>query len=66
MPLMMEKLYDALRAGSVPEPQAREAAIEAAGYENRLNRLESDLTVLKWMVGFNLAFTVAIVEKTAD
>jgi hypothetical protein len=31
-----------------------------AGYENRFARIETDLTVLKWMVGFNLAATVGI------
>jgi len=31
--------------------------------ENRLDKVEADLTLLKWMVGFNLAMTVAIVAK---
>jgi hypothetical protein len=51
MALMMEKLYDALLAGNVPEDKARAAAVEAASYENRLARIESDLLLLKWMIG---------------
>lgn len=63
MPLMLEKLYDALRAGGAPEEKAREAAVEVAAYENRLNKVEADLSLLKWMVGFNLVMTMAVVGK---
>jgi hypothetical protein len=28
MPIMLEKLYDALRAGNVPDDKARAAAVE--------------------------------------
>ncbi len=31
--------------------------------EARLVRVESDLTVIKWMVGFNLAVSVAVLIK---
>jgi hypothetical protein len=40
MPVMMEKLYDALRAADVPDDKARAAAVEAAGFENRINRVQ--------------------------
>jgi phage shock protein A len=61
---MMAKLYDALRAGNVPDDKARAAAEEAAGYENRAARIDTDLTVLKWMIATNLAMTTAILFKT--
>jgi hypothetical protein len=32
-------------------------------YETRISKLESDLNLLKWMVGFNLALTVAILFR---
>jgi hypothetical protein len=32
-------------------------------FEHRLGKFERDLTLLKWMVGFNLALTVAIVAR---
>lgn len=30
---------------------------------NHLTRIESDLSLLKWMAGFNLALTVAVLFK---
>jgi phage shock protein A len=64
MTIMMARLYDALRAGNVPDDKARAAAEEAAAYENRAARIDTDLTVLKWMVATNLAMTTAILFKT--
>jgi hypothetical protein len=64
MAIMMAKLYDALRAGNVPDDKARAAAEEAAAYENRAAKIETDLTLLKWIAGTNLAMTIAILFKT--
>jgi hypothetical protein len=50
MSTMISEVYDALKEAG-------------ASYENRFARMESDLTVLKWMVGFNLAMTVAVLWK---
>jgi hypothetical protein len=61
--LMMGKLYDALLAAKVPDNKAREAAEEAAQYENRVAKIESDLAVLKWMSGVNTALAAAILVK---
>jgi hypothetical protein len=63
MPVMMEKLYDALRAANVPEPQARAAAVEAAEHEVRLGAIEAKLTVLMWGLGINLTLTAVILAK---
>ncbi len=63
MAVMMGKLYAALRAANVSETEAREAAEEAASFENRLASLSADLLVVKWMLTFNLALTIAIVGK---
>jgi hypothetical protein len=35
-------------------------AVMIAGYENRFAKLESDMTVLKWMVGTNIALTLGV------
>ena len=59
MAVMMAKLSRALRSANVPEDQAREAAEEIAGFES----MRGQLTLLRWMVGFNLALTVTIVGK---
>ena len=32
-------------------------------YETRISKIESDINLLKWMVGFNLAMTVAILFR---
>ena len=42
-------------------PTTRPAAEEIAGFEDRPTTVESDLKLLKWMVGFNLALSMVIV-----
>ena len=49
---MPSKTCDALRAAGAPDDKAREAAEEIAGFEDRLTTVESDLKLLKRMVGF--------------
>ena len=61
MSTMISELYDALKSAGAPDDQARKAAEVVAGYENRFSRIESDLTLLKWMLGFNLAGTVSLI-----
>jgi hypothetical protein len=61
MTTMITELYDALKEAGAGEEKARKAAETVAAYENRFTKIETDLTVLKWMVGFNLAGTVALV-----
>jgi hypothetical protein len=63
MAMMMGKLYAALREANVAEDKAREAAEEVASFETRISDLTADMRLLKWMVGFNLALTIAIVGK---
>jgi hypothetical protein len=65
---MISELYDALKSAGAPEDQARKAAEVVANYdnhfsaiENQMTRAEGDLTLLKWMVGFVLAFCIGIV-----
>jgi hypothetical protein len=55
MALLLDSLYDALKAAGAPDEQARAAARDVAGYDNRLNRVERDLSILKWMVGVVIA-----------
>jgi hypothetical protein len=63
MALMLSKLYTALREANVPEDKAAAAAEEVAGFENRLANVEARLSLLTWMVGFQLALTVVILGK---
>lgn len=43
MALMLGQLYDALRAGNVPDDKARAAAEEVANYEGELSRLRLEM-----------------------
>ena len=63
MAVMVSKTYDALVAAGAPEDKARAAAEELAGYESRFAKIETDLAVLKWMVGVNLASSLSLVIK---
>lgn len=60
---MMRQLYQALRAAGAPDDEVAKAAEEVAQYENRIANIEARLAVLQWMVGFNIALTVAIAVK---
>ena len=68
MTTMIAEVYDALLAAGSPEDKARKAAEAIASYDNRFaaieqrfTKVEGDLNLLKWMVGFDLAATVGII-----
>ena len=51
------------KAHGAPEEKARAAAEELAAYESRFAKIETDLAVLKWMVGVKLAASLSLVIK---
>jgi hypothetical protein len=52
MATMISEVYDALRdAQGVSEEKARKAAEAVAAFGNRFTKIETDLTLLKGMVG---------------
>jgi hypothetical protein len=63
MTAMIREVYEALKEAGASEEKAAKAAEAIAGYENRFNKVETDLMLLKWMVGFNLAVSVAVLFK---
>ena len=70
MSTMISEVYDALKEAGASEEKARKAAEAIASAENRFGRIEGELiairgeqNLLKWMIGFNLAMTVAILWK---
>jgi hypothetical protein len=63
MAVMLSRTYDALVSAGAPEEKARAAAEELAAYETRFAKIETDLAVLKWMVGVNLAASLSLVVK---
>ena len=60
MAMMLAKTYEAFRDAGASDEKAREAAEEIAGFENRQAAIEADMKLLKWMLGVNLAFSLAI------
>ncbi|MBL4852154.1 MAG: integrase [Gammaproteobacteria bacterium] len=70
MTTMIAEVYEALREAGASEEKAQAAAQAIANYDNRFNRLDVNVEnikgeqrLLKWMIGFNLAFTMAILWK---
>jgi hypothetical protein len=60
MSTMITELYDALKEAGASEASARKAAETMTNYENRFARVDANLAVRKWMTGFNLAATMAV------
>jgi DNA integrity scanning protein DisA with diadenylate cyclase activity len=60
---MIFEVYDALKDAGATEEKAKKAAESLANYESRFNKVESELNLLKWMVGFNIGLSVAILLK---
>ncbi len=63
MSTMIFEVYDALKDAGATEEKAKKAAESLANYESHFNKVESELTLLKWMVGFNIGLSVAILLK---
>jgi hypothetical protein len=63
MTAMIREVYEALKEAGASEEKAAKAAEAIASHENHFNKMETDLTLLKWMVGFNLAVSVAVLFK---
>jgi hypothetical protein len=61
--MLIEEFYDALIEAGTSEARARAAARAMTNYETRISKIESDINFLKWMAGFNLALTVAILFR---
>ncbi len=63
MALMLGALRDALVAAGAPAEKADRAAEEAASYENRLAKIEADVSIVKRMIGANIALTLIVLGK---
>jgi hypothetical protein len=63
MALMVGSLYDALKAAGVDDDKAKKAAEEVAAYDNQLADLRGTAKLHSWMLGFNLAMSIAILFK---
>lgn len=63
MSIMVSGLYEALKDAGAKNTLAKKAAEEVADYENKIAELKSDIKLIKWMIGFNLAISVAALFK---
>ena len=64
MSTMISEVYDALKEAGSSDEKARAATIAIAHYDSEISSTKSDLMLLKWMVGFNIALTCAILWRT--
>ena len=60
MSTMNSEVYDALLSAGADEIKAREAAKSVARYDTDIAEIKASLLLLKRMVGFTLAFVVAL------
>ena len=74
MSTMISEVYDAFKEAGASEEKARKAAEALTNYDARLNKIENELAtfrvetkgefnLLRWMIGFNLAMTIAVLWK---
>lgn len=61
--LMLTELYDALQSAGADEEKSREAASAVGSHENRITSLDTRVKTLLWMLGINMAMTMAILFK---
>jgi hypothetical protein len=63
MSSMQSEVFEAFRAIDVPEDKALKAATALSRRDNDVTSLKADMLLLKWMLGFVLAFQIAIAIK---
>jgi hypothetical protein len=60
---MEAEVFDAFRAAGVPDDKAMAAAQALNRRDTRVSAADPDIILVKWMVGFNLALTMAVLLK---
>ena len=60
---MQTEVFEAFRAIDIPEDKALKAAAALSKRGDDEALLKTDTSILKWMMGFVLAFQVAIFAK---
>ena len=63
MTIVQKKVFEAFRSIDIAEDKALRAAEALTRRDDDVNPLKSDMTLMKWMMGFVLAFQVAIFVK---
>ena len=65
MTTMIAEVYDAFKSAGVEENKALAAATAIADYQKDIAELTGDVKLIKWFVGFNLAFSVTVLMLIA-
>ena len=63
MTVRQTEVFEAFRAIDIPEDKALKAAAALSKRDDDVALLKTDTSILKWMIGFVLAFQVAILAK---
>ena len=63
MTTLHTEVYEAFRAIDVPEEKALKAAAALNKRDDDVTSLKSDMSLMKWMLGFVLAFQIGIFVK---
>jgi hypothetical protein len=63
MTTMTSEVYEALRSIGIAEPVAQSAAEAMTVQAEKLDTIERDLAILKWMVGTGAGLTLLVLGK---
>jgi hypothetical protein len=63
MTTLQSEVFEAFRSIDVPEDKAIKAATALSKRDDEVSSLQADMLVLKWMLGFVLAFQLGIFAK---
>jgi hypothetical protein len=63
MSVMQSEVFEAFRAIDIPEEKALKAATALSKRDDEVVSIKGEFLVLKWMMGFVLAFQIAIFVK---
>ena len=63
MSVMQSEVFEAFRAIDIPEDKALKAASALSKRDDDVSSVKGELLLIKWMMGFVLAFQVAIFIK---
>jgi hypothetical protein len=63
MSVIQSEVFEALRAIYIPEEKALKAAASLSKRDEDVISVKAELLLIKWMIGFVLAFQVAIFAK---
>lgn len=63
MSVMQSEVFEAFRAIDVPEEKAMKAATALSKRDDDVSLIKSELMLIKWTMGFILAFQVGIFAK---